>query len=113
MRRLQRRMTMADPKPPSRPTYTAEPIRSDTGSAVFLGNPHLDNLTTVVIALGAEIWSDRQRLRIVERVIEQHGRVSRDVNGLLDLIRQAGFSLNEQSPEALAGFGILNASKPV
>lgn len=70
---------MADPKPPSRPTFTAEPIRSDTDSAVFLGNPHLDNLMTVVIALGAEIWSDRQRLRIVERLMEQHGRVSRDM----------------------------------
>lgn len=34
-------------------------------------------------------------------------------NGLPDLIRQAGFNLNEQAPEALAGFGILNASKPV
>lgn len=34
-------------------------------------------------------------------------------NGLPDLIRQAGFDLNEQAPEALAGFGILNATKPV
>lgn len=70
---------MADPKPGARPTYTVEPIRSDTHSAVFLGNPHLDNLMTVVIALGAEIWSDRQRLRIVERLMEQHGRVTSDM----------------------------------
>jgi SAM-dependent methyltransferase len=32
--------------------------------------------------------------------------------GLPDLIRAAGFDLNETEPEALAGFGILNATKP-
>ena len=37
-------------------------IPADTGSAIFLDNPHLDNLMTVVIALGAEIWADRQRI---------------------------------------------------
>jgi hypothetical protein len=70
---------MPDQKPTQRPTYTTTPIKSDSDSAVFLGNPHLDNLMTVVIALGAEIWSDRQRLRIVERLLEQHGRVSHEM----------------------------------
>jgi ubiquinone/menaquinone biosynthesis C-methylase UbiE len=32
--------------------------------------------------------------------------------GLPDIIRNAGFSLDEQAPEVLAGFGILNAHKP-
>ena len=70
---------MPDLAPTQRPTYTTEHIKSDADSAVFLGNPHLDNLMTVVIALGAEIWSDRQRLRIVERLLEQHGHVSREM----------------------------------
>ena len=70
---------MADAKQPARPTYTAEPIKSDTDAAVFLGNPHLDNLMTVVIALGAEIWSDRQRLRIMERLLETKGRVTQEM----------------------------------
>lgn len=70
---------MPDSSAPQRPTYTSEAIRSDVDSVVMLGHPHFDNLMTVVIALGAEIWSDRQRLRIVERLLEQHGRVSREM----------------------------------
>ena len=31
---------------------------------------------TVVIALGAEIWSDRQRLRIVEKLMASKGKVT-------------------------------------
>jgi len=62
----------------SRPTYTAEPLRADTDSAVFMGNAHIDNLMTVVIAIGAEIWTDRQRLRIVERLLETTGKVTRE-----------------------------------
>ena len=34
-------------------------------------------------------------------------------NGLPDLIRNAGFVLNENEPVALPGFGVLNATKPV
>ena len=33
-------------------------------------------------------------------------------NGLPDMIRKAGFELNEQEPELLRGFGVLNATKP-
>jgi len=33
-------------------------------------------------------------------------------NGLPNLIREAGFDLNEKGPELLPGFGILNATKP-
>ena len=51
-------------------------IPADTGSAIFLDNPHLDNLMTVVIALGAEIWADRQRMKVVERLLETEGKVT-------------------------------------
>ncbi len=34
-------------------------------------------------------------------------------NGLPDMIRKAGFELNEKEPELLRGFGILNATKPM
>ncbi|MDX2145400.1 MAG: class I SAM-dependent methyltransferase [Rhodospirillaceae bacterium] len=33
-------------------------------------------------------------------------------NGLPDMIRKAGFELNEKEPELLRGFGVLNATKP-
>jgi hypothetical protein len=57
----------------------ATAIPADTEQAVFLGNPHLDNLMTVVIALGAEIWSDRQRMRIMERLLESRGKVTQQL----------------------------------
>ena len=70
---------MADDSRSLRPAYTAQPIKSDTDAAVFLGNPHVDNLMTVVIAIGAEIWSDRQRMRIIERLLETRGKVTREL----------------------------------
>ena len=51
-------------------------IPADTDAAVFLGNPHIDNLMSVVIALGAEIWADRQRMKVVERLLETEGKAT-------------------------------------
>jgi hypothetical protein len=62
-----------------RPTYAAAAIRADISSAVFLGNPHLDNLLTIVVALGAEIWESRQRMLIMERLLETHGKVTEEM----------------------------------
>ena len=33
-------------------------------------------------------------------------------NGLQDLVRAAGFDLNEEGPVALPRFGVMNATKP-
>ena len=57
-------------------TKAAPFIPADTDSAVFLDNPHIDNLLSVVIALGSEIWADRQRMRVVERLLETEGKVT-------------------------------------
>lgn len=57
-------------------TRAAPFIAADTDAAVFLGNPHIDNLMSVVIALGAEIWADRQRMKVVERLLETEGRAT-------------------------------------
>ena len=54
-------------------------IPADTDSAVFLGNPHIDNLMSVVIALGAEIWADRQRMKVVERLLETEGKATTEM----------------------------------
>ena len=42
----------------------------------FLENPVLDNLVDVTLALGAELWVQRERMRIVEALLAQHGRVT-------------------------------------
>ena len=57
-------------------TRAAPFIAADTDAAVFLGNPHIDNLMSVVIALGAEIWADRQRMKVVERLLETEGKAT-------------------------------------
>ncbi|MCY4478055.1 MAG: hypothetical protein OXC70_08730 [Gammaproteobacteria bacterium] len=60
-------------------TKAAPFIPADTDAAVFLGNPHIDNLMSVVIALGAEIWADRQRMKVVERLLETEGKATTDM----------------------------------
>ena len=63
---------MADSKP-DLPKHAALFIESDTDDAVFLGNAVLDNLMDTVVALGAEVWSGRRRLMVVERLLEEKG----------------------------------------
>ena len=61
------------------PTYATDFIKSDTDSAVFLGNPLFDNMMTSMIALGAEVWTNRRRMRIVEKLLEEHGSVTNEM----------------------------------
>ncbi len=56
-----------------RPTFTVEHIKSDVDRSVFLGNPVLDNLMSTVIAMGAEIWSTRRRMKVLESLLEERG----------------------------------------
>ncbi len=42
----------------------------------FLPHPLLDHLLETVIALGAELWIERDRRRILESLLEQKGLVS-------------------------------------
>lgn len=52
---------------------TAAAIKSDTDQQVWLGNPHIDNLMTMMIALSAEVWAGRQRMAIMEKVLAAKG----------------------------------------
>ena len=54
---------------------------SDIDSAVFTGNAHIDNLMSVVIALGAEIWAGQQRTHIIESLLETKGKVTNNGDG--------------------------------
>lgn len=61
-------------------TRAAAPyIKHDVEEAVMLGNPHLDNLMTIVVALGSEIWAGRQRLNVIESLLESEGKVTQDM----------------------------------
>lgn len=61
-----------------RPTYASDFIPSDVERAVFLGNPVLDNMMTSLIALGAEVWSNRRRMKVVEALLVEKG-ISNDM----------------------------------
>lgn len=59
-----------------RKTYASDFIPSDVERAVFLGNPVLDNMMTSLIALGAETWSNRRRMKVLEALLAEKGVTS-------------------------------------
>jgi hypothetical protein len=63
----------------ARPTYASDFIKGDVDNAVFTGNAHIDNLYSVVIALGAELWARNQRSLIVESLLETKGKVTKEM----------------------------------
>ena len=54
-------------------------IKHDADNMVLLGNPHVDNLLSVVIALGAEIWTGQQRAKITEKLLTTKGKVTTEM----------------------------------
>jgi hypothetical protein len=58
-----------------RPTYTADYVKSDFEKAVFLDSPHTDNLMAALLSLGAEFWTMRRRMMVLEKFMEK-GRVA-------------------------------------
>lgn len=63
---------MAD-KTYDRPTYATDYVKHDTKRAVFMGNVMIDNLITAVVALGAEVWTNKQRQKVLEALLEEKG----------------------------------------
>ena len=56
-----------------RPTYTVEAIPSDITSSVFLGNPALDNVVSCLIAMNAEMWATKRRMKVLEALLAKKG----------------------------------------
>lgn len=52
-----------------RPTHAAEYLKGDWDKSVFLGNPHVDNLMTALLGLGAENWALQRRLLVIEKFL--------------------------------------------
>ncbi len=63
--------TKVEAKVGGKPTYATDYFKSDTEEQVWLGSPHIDNLVTVSLALGGEIWATRQRQLIAEKLAEK------------------------------------------
>lgn len=56
---------------PSRQGYATAYVKGDFDKAVYLGNPHIDNLMAALTSLGAEYWIVRRRLFVLERFLGQ------------------------------------------
>ena len=52
-----------------RPTHTVDFSPGDRRNSVFLGNPLLDGMVTSIMALGAEVWSGKRRLKVIESLL--------------------------------------------
>jgi len=42
----------------------------------FFDNPAIDNLMAVTMELGAELWVQRERMRVIERLLAERGVVT-------------------------------------
>lgn len=64
---------MSDPvrRPDGAPAPAPEPA--------FFDNPAIDNLIAVTLELGAELWVQRERLRIVEKLLAEKGVVTAEL----------------------------------
>ena len=51
-------------------------IKGDSDNMVMLGHPMIDSLMQMVIALGAEVWSGQQRVKIIEKLLATEGEVT-------------------------------------
>lgn len=57
----------------NRPTYTVDAIPSDITNSVFLGNPALDNVVSCIIAMSAEMWATKRRMKVIESLLAKKG----------------------------------------
>lgn len=61
------------------PGYTADFIKSDTDQATFMADPALDHLMTALVSISTELWVQARRMKIMERLLEDHGKVTREL----------------------------------
>ena len=62
---------MADSNQGNRPTYAARFIHGDWDKAVYLDSAHVDNLMTAYLAMGAELWTVRRRMMVLEQFLAE------------------------------------------
>ncbi len=68
----------ACPPPAERTTHATPAIPADVDAARFLADPVSDQMVRVVMELGAALWVERRRTRILERVLIDAGLVAPD-----------------------------------
>jgi hypothetical protein len=61
-----------------RKRQTTEFIQSTTRFHAFYEDPVIDNLLSTVLTLGSELWVNRRRQLVVEKILEEKGIISLD-----------------------------------
>lgn len=59
-----------------KPTYTTDFVPGGTLNSVFLGNPLLDNMMHAILALGAELWAAKRRIKVIESLLAEKREVT-------------------------------------
>ncbi len=54
-------------------------IKGDYDNMVMLGNPMVDSMLQMMIALGAEVWSGQQRVKVMEKLLTTRGKVTTEM----------------------------------
>ena len=63
---------MADGKT-KRETYTTNFYKTDIDNVSFMGDTHIDNIATTLLAIGNELWTNRKRIHVLESVMKDKG----------------------------------------
>jgi hypothetical protein len=103
-----------------RQTYTVEAIPSDIANSVFLGNPALDNVMHCIIAMNAEMWATKRRMKVLESLLAQKGITQEMIEGFVPSAEQTAEWEKERDrfidlamgPLANDGFRSIAASFP-
>ena len=96
-------------------TFAAEYFKADDEQAVMLGDPILDNMMTALISLGSEVWTTRRRVKVLERVLEDHGVTEKMIESYMPSEADTVAWQKERDAFIQRTFGALsrNGSKPL
>ncbi len=62
-----------------RATYAVDAIPSDITNGLFLGNAALDNVVSCLIAMSAEMWATKRRMKVMESLMAKHSNITPDM----------------------------------
>ena len=68
-------MSASTPPPPTAP----QPPPQAAPEPAFFDNPAIDNLIAVTLELGAELWVQRERMRVIEKLLADKGVVTTEL----------------------------------
>ena len=64
---------------PNKTTHTVDFFKSDTDRGVLLKDAITDNIVSVLINMGAEMWAYRRRMLVMEQLRSEKGGITTDM----------------------------------